>query len=429
MTLDPNAISWAVRKSINEKYFLKNKDASILFYSYDLTQKKLNELKTTFTENTHHTIAIKANPLSKVLSKIVAQGFGLEAASIPELYIALKTGIEGKKIVYDSPVKTEEDLRYAIEAGSHINADSLAELARIDNIMSDYTKCKASFGLRINPQTGDGKIAATSVAGVYSKFGVPINERRQEIISAYKKYPWLTGIHIHIGSQGCSLEMLVKGAKLLSELITDIESELIQIDASLGIKQVDIGGGLPASYDHEIPTPTLTEYATKLKNSVPELFSQHRTVITEFGRHIHAPSGFVISRVEYVKTEASKNTLMIHVGADMFVRECYRPDDWHHEIIVLNPDGTQKHSQSQTIYNIAGPLCFAGDIIAHDRLLPTVTPGDYVVILDSGAYTFAMWSRYNSRQTPKVIGFSVQENFLEIIKDQETLEDVYGFWL
>ena len=29
----------------------------------------------------------------------------------------------------------------------------------------------------------------------------------------YKKYAWLTGVHIHVGSQGLPLELFVKAAR------------------------------------------------------------------------------------------------------------------------------------------------------------------------------------------------------------------------
>jgi hypothetical protein len=45
-------------------------------------------------------------------------------------------------------------------------------------------------------------------------------------------------------------------------------------------------------------------------------------------------------------------------------------------------------------YNIAGPLCFQGDFLVKDLSLPQVDAGDILIVLDTGAYTFSLYSRY-----------------------------------
>ena len=119
---------------------------------------------------------------------------------------------------------------------------------------------------------------------------------------------------------------------------------------------------------------------------------------------------------------------MIHVGADLFLRKCYRPEDWHHEVFVVDRSGKIKGGTDKNKYVIAGPLCFAGDVIAKEIQLPVVEQGDYIIIKDTGAYTLSMWSRYNSRQIPKIIGYIEDGNEFEIIRDRESLDDIMEFW-
>ena len=130
--------------------------------------------------------------------------------------------------------------------------------------------------------------------------------------------------------------------------------------------------------------------------------------------------------MEYVK-EYSVNTLMIHLGADMFLRECYNPSDWHHDFFLTDPEGNLKTGPPSKKYNIAGPLCFAGDIIGRDIPLPDPAEGDFLVIRDTGSYTLSMWSRYNSRQMPAVVGVGETGEFT-LLKDRETAEDPADFW-
>jgi diaminopimelate decarboxylase len=165
-----------------------------------------------------------------------------------------------------------------------------------------------------------------------------------------------------------------------------------------------------------------------LKENFEDLFTGQFKLITEFGRYIHANTGWVASKVEYVKRERNFNIIMTHIGADLLLRKCYNPDDWHHQITVVDNEGNIKDGIDKNKYIIAGPLCFSGDLIAKDLELPIVNEGDYILIHDIGAYTLSMWSRYNSRQIPKVIGYDIEKHSFEIIRERERKEDLFDFW-
>jgi diaminopimelate decarboxylase len=75
---------------------------------------------------------------------------------------------------------------------------------------------------------------------------------------------------------------------------------------------------------------------------------------------------------------------------------------------------------------VAGPLCFSGDFPARSCQLPELEPGDFILIRDAGAYTYGMWSRYNSRQMPKILG--AEGTRLRILKERETPEQAVTCW-
>ncbi len=60
--------------------------------------------------------------------------------------------------------------------------------------------------------------------------------------------------------------------------------------------------------------------------------------------------------------------------------------------------------------------------------MPEVAEGDYLLFHDAGAYTFSMWSRYNSRQAPKIIGYSDGGAEFEVLKQRERIDAVLDFW-
>ncbi|MGM0612945.1 MAG: diaminopimelate decarboxylase [Bacteroidota bacterium] len=400
--LSNNRIEELLGKVFSSADFDRQQDTTIVVYDIPFLRERIRSVARAFPENAMHTIAIKANSLPGILEEVKDQGFGLEAASWGELKIAEQSGYPPDKIVFDSPVKTYDELEYALKKGIHLNADSLMELERIAKL-KEQIKSRSNIGLRINPQVGVGNISITSVAGNYSKFGVPMQERRQAIIQAYEKYPWLNGIHLHTGSQGCEPEMLVDGVRHVFELAQEIQQKTSQ-----QIVYFDIGGGLPVSYHRKTEAYSMQYYADLLRESCPELFNGRYQLITEFGRYIHANAGFVASRVEYVKHDNGINTAMIHVGANMFIREAYHPQQWKHEFSLADPQGRLKPGETENPWIVAGPLCFAGDMIARNISLPSAKEGDYIIVHDSGGYVLAMWSEYNSRKKPRAFG--VKEN-------------------
>ena len=131
--------------------------------------------------------------------------------------------------------------------------------------------------------------------------------------------------------------------------------------------------------------------------------------------------------MEYVKNLAGTPLAVIHLGADMLMRPVYRPGQWKHRFLVLDPSGKLKTGDPAP-WTIAGPLCFAGDIVADATPLPPVDTGDFIAIRDVGAYTLSMWSRHCSRAMPKVIGFTAREAELRVLRHAETAEGLAEFW-
>jgi diaminopimelate decarboxylase len=400
---------------------ISSSDETVVFYDLSRLDLALDALKRAFPPTALHAVAVKANPLVEVLRRIRLAGYAVEVASMGELHLALAAGFPMQSIVFDSPVKTSEELETALKMGIRINANTLEELTRIDKLYSSL-ESSSPVGIRINPETGKGIIDATSVAVQHSKFGVSLRECRSALAAAFSKYPWLTGLHVHIGSQGMSLDQLLDGVAAVYEFSQDLKDRVV-------ITFFDIGGGLSAQYK-ESDTPTqFSEYATALRLRCPGLFDPDTYMITEFGRSLHANCGWVASKIEYVVEHGDGSaTLIVHIGADMFLRKAYRPEDWHHNISVCDATG-QLRTEPQRVYSVAGPLCFAGDYLARSVSLPmNISAGDYVIIHDVGAYTFSMWSMYNSRQFPAILGYEDNGEIFHLLKERQTTEDIVTFW-
>jgi len=396
-------------------------DDTIVFYDLSRLDLTLDVLKRSFPSTTLHAIAVKANPSVEVLKRIRLAGHGAEVASMGELHLALAAGFPMEAIVFDSPVKTSEELEAALKMGIRINANTIGELNRIDKFYSSL-KSSSHVGIRINPEIGKGNIDSTSVAVQHSKFGVSLRECRAVLAAAFSEYSWLNGLHLHIGSQGMSLDQLLDGVAAVYGFFIDLKDRA-------KIAFFDIGGGISTQYKESDNPIQFDEYAAALRHRCPSLFDSDICLITEFGRTLHANCGWVASRVEYVIEHGDGSaTLIVHVGADMFLRKAYRPEDWHHDISICDKNG-QLRTEPRRVYNIAGPLCFAGDYLARSVSLPmNIREGDYLLIHDSGAYTFSMWSIYNNRQFPSILGYEDDGKTFTLLKEGQTIDDIVSFW-
>jgi len=411
----------AVLAAAHQRGLLGADAPSALFYDLKLFRETMGRIQASFPGTALHTIAVKANPLIGLLREALKAGMGAECASLPELEHVLRLGFPPEKVVFDSPAKSLSDLRRAVEQGVYINLDNLQEVERLA-ALANQTRIPVRAGIRINPQTGSGAYEGTSTATATSLFGVPLLEERARLVDAYQRYPWLVGLHIHTGSQVCPLDLVIRGVVDLLAFAREIEQH-----TGRSLEVMDIGGGLPVDMDSDAPDGRLEEYATRLFREVPQL-ARYR-VVTEFGRFVSAKAGWAASRVEYAKQAGGRHVAVIHLGADFMVRTAYVPEVWIHRVTLHTSDGRPK-SGALTPQDIAGPLCFSGDLVAHNRALPLAAPGDWVVIHDAGAYTMSMWSRYNSRQAPPVYGYEVTGEAVafHLIKAGETVDDVLRFW-
>ena len=100
-----------------DKKIVNNEDTSVIFYDLSYLEERVNELIRLFPQTTLHAVAVKANPIIKILEFLNFLNVGAESASLPELYLAEKSGFDPDKIVFDSPV-TSSIHRNSIPSGS-----------------------------------------------------------------------------------------------------------------------------------------------------------------------------------------------------------------------------------------------------------------------------------------------------------------------
>lgn len=397
--------------------YLSETQPLLIFFDLDLFVHRIHSLISAFPIHTHHAIAIKANPVISILKIVQQEGLGVECASPGELALAQAAGFSDSNIVYDSPVKSKSEIQLLLSRGIRINADNLDELHYISDCVVKLREIAPSLGIRVNTgmSMGDYKATSTSVRG--GKFGVSVSDLNRFLKSHPHVAANISRLHVHTGSQGYDPRVLVQSIKRVVGLADRLNQSRIT-----AIRTIDIGGGLPISYHPDEPIIGFADFVRMLRADVPHLFNYE--LITEYGRSVMASPGWAVSRVEYVKTSGGRRIVLCHAGADLFLRAAYM--NWFHDFVVFDSNGMVKTSNPMH-QDIAGPLCFSGDYLARRRLLPKIEPGDWLVIRDAGAYTFGMWSLYNSRLMPTILGY--REGFpFEVLLRRWDMGDILRLW-
>ncbi|MEK7308875.1 MAG: diaminopimelate decarboxylase, partial [Nitrospirota bacterium] len=354
----------------------------LYIYSHKTLLRHLDAFKSSFNSYPHIIcFALKANSNNALLRILAKKGCGADVVSGGELFIALKSGIPAKRIVYAGVGKTEEEIAYALKSKILMfNVESRDELITINNIAGNLG-VKAPIALRVNPDISTHTHPYISTGLKKHKFGIPFESALENyrLASAMPNIKVL-GIHKHIGSQITKISPFVDALKKLLLLARKLRSQGIEI------KYMDIGGGLGIPYNDETP-PHPKDLA---KAIVPLLKNQGFTLIMEPGRSIVGNAGILITKVLYLKEHHKKNFVIVDAGMNDLIRPSLY--DAYHQILPVT-----KNNRTRILADIVGPICESGDFLARERKINRPAHGELLAVMSAGAYGFSMSSNYNSR--------------------------------
>ncbi len=350
--------------------------------------------------------SVKANSNLAVLKLLGDYGGGADVVSGGELYRALKAGIPGERICFSGVGKTEAEIRQGIEAGVLMfNVESLAELEAIQRTAEAMGR-EAPVAIRVNPDV-DPKTHPYIATGMReNKFGLDVDTA----LEAYRRAAGMSrlkvvGIDCHIGSQLVELSPFVETLERLRLLIDRLAGE------GVGLKYLDLGGGLGIPYADEQP-PQPLEYAMALGSQLADL---SLTIILEPGRVIVGNAGILLTRVIYTKDTPEKNFVIVDAAMNDLVRPSLYGS--FHDIKPV----TVKERPDKKV-DVVGPVCESTDFLARDRNMPQVEEGELLAVMSAGAYSFTMASNYNSR--PRPVEVMVSDDKYAVVRARESLDDL-----
>lgn len=377
-------------------------------YSRRALQSNWQKFDGAFQKITHRLcFAVKANSNIAILNLLARLKSGFDIVSQGELERVLAAGGDPQKIVFSGVGKKPAEIDRAIKAGIYcFNVESEPEVERIHAIASKLNS-KVNIALRINPNIDASTHAHISTGMKHNKFGIDSNDVLplcQKIITM----PWLNliGLASHIGSQIIDLTPFLDNIDCLLNLY----QQLSQL--GLPLKQINVGGGLGITYQHEQP-PAIQVYAKALED---KLAGYPIELVIEPGRAIVGNAGVLLTSIEYLKHTHHKNFAIVDAGMNDLIRPALY-DAWQN-ILPL-----EKHDFPKKSYDIAGPVCESSDFLGKNREL-ALQAGDILAIDTTGAYGFSMSSNYNSRPRPPEILVDDDKTFL--IRKRESIEDLFA---
>jgi diaminopimelate decarboxylase len=377
-------------------------------YSAAAIRDAYRELDRAFASHPHSIhYALKANSTLAIVRVLRDLGSHVDANSGGEIELALRAGFTPEQIVSTGVGKTPEELARAVALGlKAINVESTGELDRIARLAADRGT-RTRVALRVNPDIDSRTHPHISTGLRMNKFGVPIEHAfaiYREMASRPSLHP--AGLHVHLGSQIVTLDPLRRAAQAVVALAREL------CDAGLRVEYVDLGGGLGISYDGE-PVPHPAAYAEAV---LPAVRDSGVSIVLEPGRLIVGAAGALVARVVDVKQFPGGRRFVV---LDAGMTELMRPalyGAFHRIVAVTARPGPQ------VACDIVGPVCESSDVFGRGRPMPPLEPGDFIAVLDAGAYGSVMASNYNRRRLPAEV--LVDNGQWRIVRRRQTVDDM-----
>ena len=399
----------------NNNYFIENislnklaiKYSTPLYcYSYNKLKSNIINFFTYFKKFSPLVcFAIKSNTNLNLIREIKNFGLGADVVSKGELMLALKAGINKKKIVFSGVGKTESELKFAIEKKILlINSESESEIKIIEKI-AKKKNVVVNIGIRLNPNTDANTLKQISTGKKENKFGVD-EKTFLKLVSVLRtsKNIKLKCLSVHIGSQITDHKPYEKMLKAVDKIINK---------AKFNFEYIDLGGGMGISYEKNQKKLDYKKYKSAIEKF---LRKNNSKLIFEPGRSIIGNTAILISRVIYLKETSKKIFVILDAG----MNDMMRPALYGAKHQILPAFKNKKKSKKS--YEFVGPICETTDKFLSVSNFNKLKERDLIFISDVGAYGSSLSSNYNIRPKPSEI--LINKSKITILKKRQKLEDI-----
>ena len=296
------------------------------------------------------------------------------------------------------------------------NLESLSELALIEQ-RAKALGIRARVSIRVNPAVLADTHRYIATGGAEDKFGISLKDSYALVDQFCQKrspYPHcsLIGVGAHIGSQ---LTSYAPYRVCFDRLVALADYAL---DRGIALTHIDIGGGIGIRYRNEkLITPE--GLVARLQKARKKKHCSQLTVVCEPGRSIVGPAGVLLTSVLYLKPKAGRGAGFAIVDAAM--NDLLRPALYHAYHQAVPVYAGRKNTGEQKKWEVVGPVCESGDFLSTTNKM-ALSPGSLLALLNTGAYSMAMSSNYNSRPRAAEVIISEAQSYLA--REREQISDL-----
>jgi diaminopimelate decarboxylase len=392
------------------------------FYLLDVNQLKENyrKINQAFKKRYSNFIigySYKTNYLPYICKELSKMGAYAEVVSRLEYDLAIKIGEDPKKIIFNGPLKSFDDIQVALTNGSILNVDSLYEIHYVKEYANSHPNKQVRIGIRINfSLTGDKN---ESLQGGYeaSRFGICVeNGSFEKALGELKEFPNIrvVGLHGHFSTKERSLESYRKKTRRLSKIAK--ENFLDELEF------IDVGGGiygeLPKSFN--VHAPSFDDYAEEICEVMNDEFrhlEKKPALILEPGVSMVANTLTFVSKVIEIKKITDKNFVLVD-GSVHNIKPTMHSNNL--PVKIIRRDGS--HGRKR-VFDIVGYTCMEKDYLAHgiEEELPQI--GDYIVFENVGAYTIVFNPPF-IKERPGIL--AIENNVVFPVRKKETIKQFFN---
>jgi diaminopimelate decarboxylase len=364
-----------------------------------------------------------------ILDLVRRNGTLVDCVSAGEVHRAVSAGFKPgqsnhpPEIVYTADIFDREALDFVLEHDIHVNCGSPDMIDQYGEACAKKRPgSPAGITLRINPGFGHGHSQKVNTGGAQSKHGIWHEQLEDCIERATKANLSITGLHMHIGS-GTDLAHL-------SQVCTAMERAALVIGSS--IISISAGGGLPVPYREGQEFVDVGEYFKlwhKTRHRLATEFGHEISLEIEPGRYLVAESGYLVSEIRAIKTAGENTFYLLDAGFNNLARPILYGA--YHPMAICPAESEPGRPRPRPMRDVVvgGPLCESGDIFTQEeggfvsrRSLPEANVGDFLIIGNAGAYSYAMASNYNSK--PLVAEVLIENGRPHLVRRRQTLADL-----
>ncbi len=397
-----------------------------IFDEADVRERARNYVKAFKADDIHVAVhyAGKAFLTTRVAQWISEEGLGIDVASVGELEIALRAGINPLHIVMHGNNKSVADLERAVEVGvGRIVIDSLIEIDRLNEVAARAGIVQQVL-IRLTVGVEAHTHEAISTAHEDQKFGLSIASGMamaavENILDCDAVS--LAGLHSHIGSQIFD----ASGFEIATQRVVDF-AVAIRDQHGITVSELDVGGGMGIAYV-ESDDPLDVDHMARaildiIRTECTRVHLPVPRISVEPGRAIIGNPGITVYEVGTVKPVELDGGLVRHyISVDGGMSDNIRTALYDAQYTVTL--ASRITSSISATSRVVGKHCESGDIVVRDAQLPAdIRPGDLLAVAATGAYCRSMASNYNMLVRPAVV--SVREGKSTVLLRRETLEDL-----